>query len=65
MSGEAVAERLRLTQPPDLRPEHRLDHKIDMSGAAIEARLRQVAQLVRLGRALAQVIRPGASRRPS
>ena len=54
MSGAAVAARLRLTRPPDLRPEHRLDHKIDMSGEAIAGRLRRVAQLVRLGRALNQ-----------
>lgn len=52
MSGDAVADRLRKTQPPDFRPEHRLDHKVDMSGPAIEARLRQVAQLVRLARYL-------------
>lgn len=65
MSGAAVAARLRLTQPPDLRPEHRLDHKTDMSGAAIAGRLRRVAQLARLGRALSQAASASPSSSPS
>lgn len=48
MSPEAIEARLRLCNPPDLRPEHRLHHKLDMSPTGIERRLRQVASLHRL-----------------
>lgn len=50
MSPEAIEARLRLCNPPDLRPEKRLHHKLDMSPAGVESRLRQVADLHRLGR---------------
>lgn len=49
MSPEAIERRLRLCNPPDLRPEHRLHHKLDMSPTGVERRLRQVASLYRLG----------------
>jgi hypothetical protein len=48
MSPEAIEARLRLCNPPDLRPEHRLHHKLDMSPVGVESRLRQVAALHRL-----------------
>lgn len=48
MSPEAIEARLRLCNPPDLRPEHRLHHKLDMSPTGVERRLRQVASLHRL-----------------
>lgn len=50
MSPGAIEARLRAACPPDLRPEHRLHHKLDMSEHGIERRLRQVADLWRLGR---------------
>lgn len=60
MSPEAIGARLRACQPPDLRPERRLDHKLDMSAAGIGRRLEQVSRLRELGRFL---LRAGASTR--
>lgn len=56
MSAEAVAERLRrVALVSDLRPEHRLDGKVDMSSAGIVSRLREVSELNTLARALGDI----------
>lgn len=53
MSPDAVFARLRqATAGLDLRPERRLDTKVDYSDAGITARLREVDRLNRLCRAL-------------
>jgi len=55
MDGASVEARLLAARPPDLLPEHRLDHKVDMSAEAIARRLAQVQELRRLGAFLAEV----------
>lgn len=56
MSAEAVAERLRqVARVSDLRPEHRLDGKVDMSSIGIVSRLREVSELNALARALGDI----------
>ena len=53
MGPHAVERRLRAANPPDLEPTRRLHHKLDMTPAGVEIRLRQVASMWRLGRWLA------------
>lgn len=48
MGPDAVAARLAAARPPDLLPEHRLWHKVDMTPDGIDRRLRQVESLRRL-----------------
>jgi len=55
MSRAAIRRRLEATRPPSLAPEHRLDHKIDMSRDGVTARLREVDALRRLQPVLAEM----------
>ncbi len=52
MRPDAIRARLQAARPPDLRPENRLHHKVDMSPAGIRMRLEQVSRILRLCRAL-------------
>ncbi|MGB0678223.1 MAG: hypothetical protein ACPGUV_01010 [Polyangiales bacterium] len=54
MSAAAIEARLQqVSALTDLRPETRLDAKLDMSPAGMEARLAEVSQLLQLCRTLA------------
>lgn len=56
MSPGAIAERLRrVARISDLRPDHRLDGKVDMSSTGIVSRLREVSELNALARALGDI----------
>ena len=56
MSAEAIAERLRRASEMagSLRPEHRLETKIDLSGRGIAARLKEASDLLELCQQLAR-----------
>ena len=55
MTPEAIAARLRtVSQLADLRPEHRLHAKLDMSPAGIRRRLELASELTELCRALSR-----------
>jgi len=62
LSASAIEGRLREASrlAGSLRPERRLDAKIDLRGSAVAARLRQASELLDLCRALA---RAGAASR--
>jgi GNAT superfamily N-acetyltransferase len=64
-SAEGVDRRLREASrlAGSLRPEHRLETKIDMRAAAVTARLREVSELLELSRTLAAA-RAAAERVP-
>jgi hypothetical protein len=63
MSGDAIAARLHRASElaGSLRPEDRLDTKIDLTGAGVTARLREASDLLDLGRALGQAGRNAGS----
>jgi len=53
MTARAITERLRMASAlSDLRPDKRLDAKLDMTREGITRRLRQVAELLSLSRKL-------------
>jgi hypothetical protein len=55
MTPPAITARLRTASAAsDLRPDRRLDAKLDMTEAGITARLRQVAALLALSQKLAR-----------
>ena len=54
MRAAAITERLRrISAMSDLTPERRLEGKLDMSPAAVTARLKEAAALLELCRVLA------------
>jgi hypothetical protein len=55
LSAAAIDRRLREASrlAGSLRPEHRLETKIDLRGPAVAARLREASELLDLSRALA------------
>ena len=64
MSAPAIEARLRQASrlAGSLRPDRRLDTKIDLRGFAVAARLKEASDLLDLCRALARAGRAGAAR---
>lgn len=65
LSPEAIVDRLKqASDASDLRPERRLDAKLDMSAAGIERRLREVSELLALCESLSAATRGFSPRTP-